>query len=74
MDSGPQAYGLGRSTGHVDIHQFLKTTPVLIRLLCLVCKIHFSILSVFEPYLVQFFFLYSILVYFLCLVSYIITT
>lgn len=36
MDSGPQAYGLGRTSGQVDIQQFLKTTPVLVRLLCLV--------------------------------------
>ncbi|XKL67119.1 hypothetical protein PGB90_010539 [Kerria lacca] len=43
MDSGPQAYGLGRTSGQVDIQQFLKTTPVLVRLLCL----KFSIIAYF---------------------------
>ncbi|XP_065217965.1 uncharacterized protein LOC135843853 [Planococcus citri] len=43
MDSGPQAFGLGRVSGQVDFQQFLKSRPVLILLLCL----KFSIIAYF---------------------------
>lgn len=49
MDSGPQAFGLGRVSGQVDFQQFLRSRPVLIRLLCLVRElfnIYYSLLSV----------------------------
>lgn len=36
MDSGPQAYGLGRASGQVDVQQFVQSMNVVIRIICLV--------------------------------------